>query len=106
MVTSVSPSQSGKQLTATQDVVDQTASFPSISGMFLMRSSRTYRREFKTGTRADFVVIGSILGCQSIHLVAGYTSDIGERAAAVGPDDLGQRAADGPVCNCLMKSRD
>src|SRR5262249_53474725 len=62
-VTSVSPSQSGRQLTATQDEVDHTAPFPSISGISRVCSSRTYMSEFNTGRRTEFSTIDLILHC-------------------------------------------
>jgi hypothetical protein len=62
MLTSVFPSESGKQLTAMHDLVDQTPAKPSISGNSTMDASLMNKSELRTATLidADFIVRGPL----------------------------------------------
>jgi hypothetical protein len=76
IVITVSPSQSGMQLTATHDGVDQVWGEPSIPGRSSVAESRMNKSEFGTGTCIDaiFITPSSIVGYPSaLPLTARYT---------------------------------
>lgn len=82
MITSVSPSQSGRQLTATQDAVDHTADFPSMFGTSRMLASLMNNREFNAAILAELTIIGAILGSLSNHPAVDCKSNTGDTSVA------------------------
>ena len=85
MTISVSPSESGRQLTATHDGVAQIRSKSHISGNSLMAGSRMYKREFNTRLLTAIRFIVSAFLCVSNRPGSGCKTD---NADTIGSLDL------------------